>query len=180
MRLGEVDDFHDDEKKLCNECQHHRCGSYCMRNSRKKLREKDTTNESPPSLSTPASSKTKRSVSANRYCRAGAGHETNKNACDTPGFQLRSHNALVRDERDFLKLEMKRNSLRMIQTPITALRGWRGNCDIKILLYDCRDGEPSPEDIAEVTDYVVAYACKGNETLSIERETMRDIIMRYV
>ena len=68
----------------------------------------------------------------------------------------------------------------MIQTAITVLRGWRGNCDIKILLYDCVDGKPSPEDITEVTDYVVGYTCKGSETLAVERETLTDIIMRYV
>ena len=138
-----------------------------------------TTADDEPSLNTSETNRSKASASKSRYCRAGAGHEANKNACDTPGFQLRTKNALIRDERDFLKLEMKRNSLRMIQTAITALRGWRGNCDIKILLYDCLDGEPTPEDITEVTDYVVAYACKGNETLAIEREMIKDIIMRY-
>ncbi len=73
---------------------------------------------------------------------------------------------------------MKRNNLRMIQTPINVLKGWRGNCDIKVLLYDCHDGEPTPEDIAEVTDYIVAYACKGNETSAVERETLKNIITR--
>ena len=46
----------------------------------------------------------------------------------------------------------------MMQTPLHALRGWRGNCDIKILLCDCHEGEPTPEeDIAEavVADCVV-------------------------
>lgn len=66
----------------------------------------------------------------------------------------------------------------MIQTPLNVLRGWRGNCDIKVLLYDCHDSEPTPEDIAEVTDYVVAYACKGNETLATERDTITAIVNR--
>ena len=106
------------------------------------------------------------------------GCEKTPNACDTPGFQLRSDHAITRDDRDFLKLEMKRNNLRMIQTPLNVLRGWRGNCDIKVLLCDCHDSEPTPEDIAEVTDYVVAYACKGNETLATERDTITAIVNR--
>jgi hypothetical protein len=28
-----------------------------------------------------------------------------------------------------------------------------------------------------VTDYVCAYCCKGNETIAIERETLRDFIL---
>ena len=67
----------------------------------------------------------------------------------------------------------------LIQTPLHALRGWRGNCDIKVLLCDCHEGQPTPEDISEVTDYyVVACACKGNETLATERDTLRGIVAR--
>ena len=169
-RLGDVADYREDENQLCFECQHHKCGGYCMRNHRRKKNEeqRDKTGSTNPDK---ASAK-------RRYCRAGAGYEATPNACDTPGFQLRSDHAISRDDRDFLKLEMKRNNLRMIQTPLHVLRGWRGNCDIKVLLYDCHEGQPTPEDIAEVTDYVVAYACKGNETLATERDTLRGIIAR--
>ena len=128
-----------------------------MRNHRAK-KNKESAN-SPPSTHETNSSTAK--PDKRRYCRAGTGYEKTPNACDTPGFQLRSDHAITRDDRDFLKLEMKRNNLRMIQTPLNVLRGWRGNCDIKVLLYDCHDSEPTPEDIAEVTDYVVACACKG-------------------
>ena len=169
-RLGDVSDYHDDEVQLCYECQHHKCGSYCMRNHRRNHKDKSPiTGESGAG----ANQSEKR-----RYCRAGAGYEDTPNACDTPGFQQRSRHAITRDNRDFLKLEMKRNNLRMIQTPINVLKGWRGNCDIKVLLYDCHDGEPTPEDIAEVTDYIVACACKGNETSAVERETLKNIITR--
>ena len=148
-RLGDVADYREDENQLCFECQHHKCGGYCMRNHRRKKNkeQRDKTGSTNPDK---ASAK-------RRYCRAGAGYEATPNACDTPGFQLRSDHAITRDDRDFLKLEMKRNNLRMIQTPLHVLRGWRGNCDIKVLLYDCHEGQPTPEDIAEVTDYVVAY-----------------------
>ena len=113
-----------------------------------------------------------------RYCRAGAGEEKTPDQCDTPGFSPRSIPAIVRDERNFLKLEMPRNNVRLHQTSLSLLRGWRGNCDIKILIYSSPDGQPDPEDIAAVTDYVVAYCCKGNETLAVEKETLRDFILK--
>jgi len=131
----------------------HVCSSYCMRF--KKGRKK-----------------------GKRYCRAGAGDEQTKDQCDTPGFQLREKPAIVMDDRQFLKLEMPRNHLRLVQTPLHVLRSWRGNCDIKILLYRSASGQPDPEEIANVTDYVVAYACKGNETIAVERETLKDFILK--
>ena len=82
----------------------------------------------------------------------------------------------MRDDRDFMKLEMKRNHARFVQTPITMLRGWRGNCDIKILLYQSSTDSPDPVEIAKVTDYVVSYACKGNEKMQVEKDIMKDMI----
>jgi hypothetical protein len=37
------------------------------------------------------------------------------------------------------------------------------------LLYECDPFSPDPSEIARVTDYVVAYACKGNSTLTREK-----------
>ena len=120
----------------------------------------------------------KSKADAKRFCRAGAGDEQTPNQCDTPGFQPRRSAAIVRDDRDFLKLEMPRDNLRMHQTPLNVIRGWRGNCDLKVLLYSSATGVPDPEEISKVTDYVVAYACKGNETLKVERETLKDFILK--
>jgi hypothetical protein len=113
-----------------------------------------------------------------RYCRAGAGDELTKDQCNTPGFQLRDEPSIVMDERQFLRLEMPRNHLRLVQTPLHVLRSWRGNCDVKILLYSSTCGEVDPEEIANVTDYVVAYACKGSETIAVEREILKDFILK--
>lgn len=153
MRLGDVEDYRKDEYDLCRECQLHLCSKYCMRTK-------------------------KGSKKSPRYCRAGAGNETTPNMCDTPGFQLRNEPAIVRDDRNFLKLEMPRNDLRIHQTPLFVIRGWRGNCDLKVLIYSSPDGVPHPEEISEVTDYVCAYCCKGNETTAVERETLRDFILK--
>lgn len=151
MRLGDVLDYRLDESKLCHECQMHACSKYCMR--------------------------CKKGSKKGRYCRAGAGKEATPNMCDTPGFQRRKEPAIMRDERNFLKLEMPRNHVRFHQTPLHVIRGWRGNCDLKVLIYCNPSGIPHPDEISEVTDYVCAYCCKGNETIAIERETLRDFIL---
>jgi hypothetical protein len=57
---------------------------------------------------------------------------------------------------------------------------WRANCDFAILLYDCDPDNPDPTEIAKVTDYVVSYTCKGNESVREEKENYRSLIMRYV
>ena len=36
---------------------------------------------------------------------------------------------------------------------------------------------PDPDEIARVTDYIVAYACKGNETIVEERSQMKSLFM---
>ena len=66
----------------------------------------------------------------------------------------------------------------MVQTSMNTLRTWRGNCDIQVLLYTSDPRNPDPTDIARVTDYIVAYACKGNQMLQVEKDITKDIIMK--
>lgn len=75
---------------------------------------------------------------------------------------------------------MERNHARLNQTPEDVLRVWRGNCDVQILIYNSGYTMDTidPADIARVTDYVVAYACKGNKTLKQERIENRNLILR--
>jgi len=72
---------------------------------------------------------------------------------------------------------MPRNHGRLNQTSVDLLQSWRGNCDVQFLVYTCNPKEPSADDIARVTDYVVAYSCKGNKTLKEEREQTKQLIM---
>ena len=44
-------------------------------------------------------------------------------------------------------------------------------------MYKCSSLHPDPAEIARVTDYIVAYACKGNETFVEERKQMKALIM---
>ena len=59
-----------------------------------------------------------------------------------------------------------------------CVQSWRANCDIQILLYDSDPLYPSPSDIAKATDYIVGYACKGNENLKQERLHMIQLILK--
>ena len=105
-----------------------------------------------------------------KVCRCGAGVEETPNKCDTPGFPLRTEPELVRDLRGFNRLDLPRNNRRIITSSRWLLQGWRANCDIQVLLYESDPLNPDPEEIARVTDYIVAYACKGNETIVEEKK----------
>ena len=153
IRLADVTDYRKDEAKLCEECMMHTCSGYCMRHPKGKKKKK-------------------------RCCRAGAGEEKTKNRNDTPGFPMRDAPAITHDHMGFLKLEMPRNHPRLVQAPLTILRGWRGICDFKILLYKSTNGKPHPEEISTVTDYVVAYQCKGNERIQAEIQLLRDFALK--
>ena len=73
---------------------------------------------------------------------------------------------------------MERNHQRMVQSSMDILRSWRANCDLQILLYKSDPLRPDPAEIAKITDYIVAYACKGNATMATERKQVSEIIMR--
>ena len=111
-----------------------------------------------------------------RECRGGGGIEDAEGSGKTSGFCKRTDNEIVEDKRKFKKLEMKRNHTRFLQTSIVTLQAWRGNCDIQILIYESEPHYPDCEEIAQVTDYIVGYATKGNVTLKVEKDIMKDII----
>jgi GTPase SAR1 family protein len=112
-----------------------------------------------------------------RVCRAGAGIEVTQGKGDTKGFPLRSEAAIVRDLRGFYRLELPRENRRTVQSSTWLVQGWRANSDIQILLYDCNPCTPDPEEIARVTDYIVAYQCKGNDSFQKERDEVKEYIL---
>ena len=112
-----------------------------------------------------------------RCCRCGAGIEKTAFQSDTPGFPLRTEPAILHDLRGFDRLELPRNNERTYQTSLSLVQSWRANCDIQLLLYDSDPQCPNPEDIGRVTDYIVAYTCKGNETITQEKEQMKALIL---
>jgi hypothetical protein len=112
-----------------------------------------------------------------RICKSGAGREANLGKCDTPGFPLLDKPEIKYDHRGSLKLYMPRNHRRINQTSMDLLQSWRGNCDIQILVYNYDPMHPDWSEIAKVSDYVVAYASKGNTTLKEEREQTRRLLL---
>jgi hypothetical protein len=98
--------------------------------------------------------------------------------CDTPGFSLFDRPKIQYDHRRTLKLMMPRNNNRLVQTSEDVLRGWRGHCDIQILIYESPPDRMDPSEIARVTDYVVSYNCKGHKTMKEEREIYAHMILR--
>ena len=112
-----------------------------------------------------------------KVCRCGAGVKATPNMCDTSGFPLRTEPKLVHDLRGFDRLELPCNNQRIVASSKWLLQGWRANCNIQVLLYNCNPLHPNPDEIAWVTDYIVAYACKGNETIVEEKRQMKALIM---
>ena len=112
-----------------------------------------------------------------RICRVGCGIEETKNKCDTPGFLLQEDPTILYDHKHSLKLNLPRNHRRVVQTSKVLLQGWRANCDVQILLYNSDPKTPDVQDIARVTDYVVAYACKGNTTMKEEKDQNRHMAL---
>jgi hypothetical protein len=72
---------------------------------------------------------------------------------------------------------MPRNHPRLNQTSISMLQTWRANVDLQILVYESNPEAPDLREISKVTDYVVAYSCKGNATLREEIETNKNLIL---
>ncbi len=152
VRFGDVDDKDADRARMFKFAQtHHPCNAYCLRCTDKNCKR--------------------------RTCRVGAGQEANAGCGDTPGFFLRSEPTITTDKRGYLKLELKRNHRRIIQSSTDLMDTWRGNCDIKLLLYNCDPDNPDPSEIARVTDYLVSYTCKGNDAIREEKEQFRATIM---
>ena len=117
-------------------------------------------------------------TSKKRTCRAGAGTEKSIGKCDTPGYPLINAPQIQWDHRRCQRLYLPRNHPRVNQTSTTLLQSWRGNCDIQLIVYDSDPNQPSLAEIAKVSDYVVAYSCKGNCTYKEEREQNKQFLLR--
>ena len=109
-------------------------------------------------------------------CKAGCGREKEPGKCNTPGFPLSTDPEVKFDHKQSQKLYLPRNHGRLNQTSTDLLQSWRGNSDVQVLVYDCDPKNPNVSEIARVTDYIVAYSCKGNCTFKEEREQSTKLI----
>ena len=117
-----------------------------------------------------------REKNGKRVCKAGCGMEKTKFKCDTPGFPLRETAEVKYDHKRSLKLYMPQNHARINQTSSHMLQSWRANCDVQLLIYSGDPACPDLNEISRVTDYVVAYSCKGNITWKEEKEQTKQLV----
>ena len=162
-RLIEAKSFFIDDISLINITALHECSDYCMRKFK---------NRNKPDKTQAAGSNKCRS------CRNGCGYEEHYMKADTPGWKKQDEATIDNDPRGYRKLNMPRNNRRMNQSALDVLRCWRANCDVQIILYESDPCMPDASEIAKVTDYVVAYACKGNTTIALEKKQIKQIILR--
>jgi hypothetical protein len=138
--------------------QKHKCSKYCMR-SRHTANKKEPAGAPKP-----------------RMCRCGAGMEQNYGKCDTPGFFENDQPKISKDLRGFDRIDLKRNNKFVVQASTYLCQGWRGNCDIQYLIYLSDTDDIDASEIVRVTNYIVSYSCKGNETELEEKNGLKDII----
>jgi hypothetical protein len=92
-------------------------------------------------------------------------------------MDLREEFRLEKDKKGIYHFRMKRtHSKRAVQHSRTLLRGWRANCDIKLLLYFSNPNLPDIGEIENVCKYVVAYTGKRNHTSQQEKAAIQDFI----
>lgn len=113
-----------------------------------------------------------------RYCRVGCGVEKTMFSADTNGFPLEHEDTIFLDTNTSIKhLKLKRtSSRRMTQCSKYLLQSWRANCDLQLLIYESHPNKPNIEEIRKVTDYVVSYTTKVNQSIPEERKVIKEII----
>jgi hypothetical protein len=72
-----------------------------------------------------------------------------------------------------LVFKSAKNTVLIIKTATILLHLWRGNCDVKIVLYDTNLINPDIATILKACDYLVSYATKGADTYAIEKKHER-------
>jgi hypothetical protein len=158
---------------LCNCFQMHNCSGYFFYHQKRRTSKLDD-NSSDVSKKRKSLAEIQPAIStAKRLCQFGAGDEEHVGVVDTPGFECDTHPSITPEGHGFtnnLVFWSPRNTRRMVQTSMLLTQVWRGNLDVKPLLYQSDPLNPYPENIVTYSDYVVGYQMKGTQTLVIERE----------
>jgi hypothetical protein len=111
---------------------------------------------------------------ANIFCRCGAGHQLHVGVGYTPGFECDPNPSITPEGYGFTKhlvFWSPMNTRRMVQISLFLTQVWRGNVDVKPLLYQSDASNPDPEDIVTCSDYLVGNQIKGAHILAIEKKT---------
>jgi hypothetical protein len=115
-----------------------------------------------------------------RFCIFGAGHEETDGKGDTPGFECNTSPTITQEDHGFtqhLVFRSKINTKCTVKTYPFLSQVWRGNVDVKPLLYQSDQNNPNTEDIMSCTDYIIGYQMKGTQTLPLEQKNMKDLVM---
>lgn len=151
-KFCECEDEDEDVKLLAQDCMCHHCNQFCLEENK---------------ANTP------------RSCRAGFGDEKNYNQRDTPGLNFTETSVIEKDKKGYHQFKMRRtHSKRVVQHSKTLLKGWRGNVDLKFLLYFSDPRFPDIGEIEEVCKYVVAYTGKRQKTTRQEKDAIQNLILR--
>ncbi len=151
-RYCECCDEENDVTELAQDCMMHQCNRYCLKSTK---------------------------VGSPRTCRANYGTESEFGKVDTPGMDLIQNAQIYIDRKGISHFRMPRtHSVRLVQHSRTLLKGWRANCDVKLLLYFSNPNCPDLREIEDVCRYVVAYTGKRHNTSQDEKEAIQNIIMR--
>ena len=146
----ECNNEEEDVRLLAQDCMCHHCNKFCLREEKSNVP---------------------------RTCRVGFGEEKTYNRQDTPGMGFLEEAAIEKDKKGYFQYRMKRTqSKRIVQHSKTLLRGWRANCDIKLLLYFSDPKYPDIGEIEDVCKYVVAYTGKRHQTSRQEIDSIQDLI----
>ncbi len=113
-----------------------------------------------------------------RTCRSHCGTESEFGKVDTPGMDLIQNAEIQIDRKGILHFRMRQTRLvHLVQHSKYLLKGWRANCDIKLLLYFTNPTCPDLREIEDVCRYVVAYNGKRHNTSQDKKEAIQNIIM---
>lgn len=144
----------EDARILAQDCMVHHCNKYCLR---------ETTKSGP------------------RECRVTGSTESLFGKSDAPGYPPLQETTIQKSSKGFHRFCMKRTqSVRITQHSRYLLQGWRGNCDIQLLLYFSDPLYPDIGEIDEVCKYVVGYATKKHKGSKHENSTIQNLILRLV
>jgi hypothetical protein len=141
-------------RQLAEDCMCHQCNKYCLR-------------------------LTKTNTNGPRTCRVHFGTETKYRKQDTQGLPHTTRSKIFINRKGILHFRMRRTkSVRVVQHSRTLLRGWRLNCNIKLLLYYLNPNCPDISEIEDTSRYVVSYTGKRHKTSQAEIDAIQNIIMK--
>jgi hypothetical protein len=144
----------EDVPQLAEVCMCHQCNKYCLRSAK--------TNTNGP-----------------RTCRVHFGTDTKYGKQGTQGLPCTKRSKIFINRKGISHFRMKRTkSVRVVQHSRTLLRGWRANCNIKLLLYYSNPNCPDISEIEDVSRHVVSYMGKRHNTSQAEIDAIQNIIMK--